>query len=78
MLPINIHASHRLFFFIPQIPGIGLHMVTDYSYSQERTITLKEYVLPFTIVMQCHKIRLLDVAIVRQKLTEMELNRIQY
>lgn len=53
-------------------------MVTDYSYSQERTITLKEYVLPFTIVMQCHKIRLLDVAIVRQKLTEMELNRIQY
>lgn len=36
--------------------------------------------LPFAIVLQCHtgKIRKLDVAIVRQKLTEMELNGVQY
>lgn len=36
--------------------------------------------LPFAIVLQCHtgKIRKLDVAIVRQKPTEMELNGVQY
>lgn len=49
------------------------------EHSQESTITLKD-VAPFAIVLQGHagKIRMLDVAIVRQKLTEMELNRIQY
>lgn len=36
--------------------------------------------LPFAIVLQCHagKIRKLDVAIVGQKLTQMELNGVQY
>lgn len=80
MPPININASHRLFLFIPQILGIGSHVMINYSYSWERNITLKEYIKPFAIAPQGHagKIRLLDVAIVGQKLSEMELNRIQY
>lgn len=57
---------------------MGVHSMIDYPYSQESAITLKAP--PFNIVLQGHagKIRMLDVAIVRQKLTEMELNGIQY
>ena len=41
MPPININASRNLFLFRPQILGIYLHMMIDYSYSPERTMTLK-------------------------------------
>lgn len=62
------------------MPAVGLHVMIDYILTHGGIITLKEYVLPFAIALQGHtgKIRMLDVAIVRQKLTEMELKGTQY